>query len=202
MWLFYTCLAFFSHSFLFYLCFHNSHYSWVPQCTNSLTNNGAIFHPLSPNSSTTPIIIFNLYLSLTHPPRVTFSDRVAAVKGICQSRITLCIQPITCLTVLGSAYTAMHSGSIYLSDYCFAEHLSFSHSHALSFINANTHHWFISYRVKTCCTIRCFHINSHHSVICMSNYHQYLLCKRKRSSVAFNLPITKNINIGYKNGIS
>lgn len=37
-----------------YLCPPNPHYSLVPRCTKSLTNKGAIFHLLSPNSSTTP----------------------------------------------------------------------------------------------------------------------------------------------------
>jgi len=59
------------------------------------------------------IIIFNLYLSLTHPPRVTrLRQNASCERDLLELNYTL-IQPITCPTVRRSACTTMLPDSIY-----------------------------------------------------------------------------------------
>lgn len=84
------------------------------------------------------IIIFNLYLSLTHPPRVTVSDRVPAVKGICWSWITPWSNQLPVRPFAGQPAPPCFQARFIRPLFCKA-FIIFTKPCTLSFINVNIH---------------------------------------------------------------
>lgn len=124
------------------LCPPNPPYSLVPRCTKNLTNKGTVSFALAQFLHYL-IIIFNLYLSLTHPPRVTVSDRVPAVKGICWSWITPWSNQLPVRPFAGQPAPPCFQARFIRPLLCKA-FIIFTKPCTLSFINVNTHYCLIN----------------------------------------------------------